>query len=255
MRNVSGEAGFEELDAALDHALFGLKESRGRLGILFSGGVDSSLLAWELRSRPDVVLYTLGRPGSFDLRAGEHAASMLGLPWVPLPTDRTEVGRMAETLAPRLRDLPPVSQIVLVTLGIALRRAESPVLVCGQGADELFWGYAHYRGLDAVAATRRAEADLLRLHETDWPRTQQIAAQFGRRVLAPYLDPAFESASLRVPAELRLPGNRPKGMFRDWARRRGLPAELAERPKKAAQYGSGVDALYREARRGAAAPD
>jgi asparagine synthase (glutamine-hydrolysing) len=156
----------------------------------------------------------------------------------------TEV-RFREELA----GISPVSRIVLLSLAIAIGQASPPRLVCGQGADELFLGYAHYRNLGGAEAERRSREDLLRLRVTDWPRTQRIAAKSGKEVVAPYLSPEFEESARRVPVDLRLPGDLPKRFFREWAIERGLPPELAGRPKKAVQYGSGVDALVRSMRR------
>lgn len=237
------------LSRALDEALRPVQNAPGPLGILFSGGVDSALLAWELRRRPEVVLYTLGRERSPDLLAGRTGAERLGLPWQGLRADVEEVrdaeGRFSEELA----GVPPVSRTVLLSLSIAIHLAPSPRLVCGQGVDELFLGYAHYRNLGGAEAERRSREDLSRLREIDLPRTRRIAEKAGKEVIAPYLSPAFEDGARRVPVDLRLPGDLPKRFFREWAMTRGLPAELALRPKKAVQYGSGVDALVRRLRR------
>jgi asparagine synthase (glutamine-hydrolysing) len=239
----------EGLDSALDEALRPVRSVEGPIGILFSGGVDSALLAWELRSRPGVTLYTLGREGSSDLRAGVVGAERLGLPWEGLPVDREIVMAAELRFSRELDGVAEVSRRVLLALAIAIAEAGSRHLLCGQGADELFLGYAHYRRLSAEEAERRSSEDLSRLRGSDWPRTRRIAEECGKEVLAPYLSPAFEEQARRVPVDLLLPREMPKRFFREWAVERGLPRELAERPKKAVQYGSGVDALVRAMRR------
>ena len=233
------------LDAALEDALRPLRESSGPLGILFSGGVDSSLLAWELRQRPDVILCTMGRDGSPDLRAGRSGAERLGLPWEGIVIDREHVRIAEERFRRELDDLPTMSRNVLLSLAIAIDGASPPRLVCGQGVDELFLGYAHFRDLEEGVAARRVVEDLARLRERDWPRTERVAERVGKTVIAPYLSLPFEVAANRVPIGLRLPREEPKRFFREWALGRGLPIELSRRPKKALQYGSGVDALVR----------
>jgi asparagine synthase (glutamine-hydrolysing) len=234
-----------ELDSALEKALDPFRASTGRLGVLFSGGVDSALIAWELRTRPKVLLCTLGREGSPDLGAGRAGAERLGLAWQALPVDPDHLKIVTSRFEKELAGASAVARTVLVSLALAIEQAEPDLLVCGQGADELFLGYAHYRGLDGPEAERRSRDDLGRLRESDWPRTQRIAEKVGKTILAPYLSPAFEEAALRVPIALRLPGDRPKRFFREWAIERGLPAELADRPKKALQYGTGVSTLLR----------
>jgi asparagine synthase (glutamine-hydrolysing) len=233
------------LDEALDASLRPLRSLPRPLGILFSGGVDSSLLAWELRNEPGVALYTLGSEGSHDLTAGREGAKRLGLPWQPLRVGGHEL-RAAETrCSEELSGLPPVIRTVLLALAVAIEEAPALELVLGQGADELFLGYAHYRNRPAEEVERRSREDLARLHGTDWPRTQRIAQRYGKEVSAPYLTPTFEASAQEVPIALRLPRDDPKRFFREWAVARGLPRELADRAKKAVQYGSGVDALVR----------
>jgi asparagine synthase (glutamine-hydrolysing) len=239
----------ERLSSALKDALRPAQAAPGPLGILFSGGVDSALLAWELRNKPHVVLCTLGRDGSPDLLAGRAGADAFGLPWEGLRVGEGEVRAAEARCGEELAGVPPVSRMVLLSLAIAIGQASPPRLVCGQGVDELFLGYAHYRSLGGPEAEARSREDLLRLRATDWPRTQRIAERSAKEVLAPYLSPAFEESARLVPVDLRLPGDLPKRFFREWAVERGLPPELAARPKKAVQYGSGVDALVRALRR------
>ena len=236
------------LDAAFEDAVRPLRQAHGPLGVLFSGGVDSALLAWELRHRPELVLCTMGREDSPDLRAGRRGAERLGLPWEPVAVDRDRVRATEERFSKELAGLSPVSRSVLLAITIALEGASSTRLVCGQGADELFLGYAHYRGLSDAGAEQRSREDLARLRATDWPVTRRIAGRLGKEVLAPYLAAPFEAAATRIPISLRLPNDLPKRFFREWAVSRGLPEELALRPKKAVQYGSGVDALWKSLR-------
>jgi len=135
---------------------------------------------------------------------------------------------------------------VILSLALAIEGAAPALLACGQGVDELFLGYAHYRELPACEAELRSQEDLERLRALDWPRTQAIAEILEKQIVAPYLTPAVERAARRVPTELRMPKDVPKQFFRAWAESRGLPLELSRRPKKALQYGSGVAALVRK---------
>jgi asparagine synthase (glutamine-hydrolysing) len=157
-----------------------------------------------------------------------------------------EVRSAARRFSDALEGLPHVSRSVLLSLALAIEGAPPRLLVCGQGVDELFLGYAHYGGLSVAEADRRSREDLERLRESDWPRTVRVAEMVGKEIAAPYLAPAFEEAARRVPIEARLPGDSPKQCFREWAVARGLPVELSVRPKKALQYASGVEALVRK---------
>ncbi|HYK93992.1 MAG TPA: asparagine synthase-related protein, partial [Thermoplasmata archaeon] len=126
-------------------------------------------------------------------------------------------------------------------------------LVTGQGADELFHGYAHFRGLSLADRLSRASADLERLTEHEWPRFQRMSAGAGRQIVAPYLDDEFVRAVQREASSIAVASEgEPKRTLRELARHLGVPAELAARPKKAMQYGSGIGRLVREFDRAAA---
>jgi len=239
-----------DLGSAFEQAMEPLRGGVDRpIGVLFSGGVDSALLAWELRTLPGVTLWTLGQNGSPDVAQAQLAARRLGLPWNRIDYSETEIHHAERRFHQELEGVGAVVHSVLLALALAIELVPPEKLVCGQGVDELFLGYAHYRDLGEPEAEVRSLEDLARLRTSDWPRTQQIARTVGKEILAPYLHPPFVEAALRVPVSYRLPGKLPKGFFRRWAVDRGLPEALSRRPKKAMQYGSGVDRLVRSMRR------
>jgi asparagine synthase (glutamine-hydrolysing) len=241
---------FERLDAAWEPVVRRWRAHNGPVTVLFSGGVDSGLVAWELRSHPHLDLATVGTARAADLAASESAARSLGLPWNGTVVEKPEIDRLAARLVEELAGLPAASRAIFLALAAAIEAARSPQLLCGQGADELFLGYAHYRGLSSSAAAARSASDLSRLLTEDWPRTERIAARLGRRIDAPYLEVGFRAAVQSVPIGDRQPFPEPKALFRAWARHRGLPDSVASRPKKALQFGSGVERLLRrDARR------
>ena len=250
--HTTGRAGREDealdrLDVAFEAAMRPWWSSPEPLALLFSGGVDSGLLAWELRRRPNVSLVTVGRAGSPDLAAGRSAAQAIGLSWRGVELTGDVVGDVVARLRGEAEGLSPTARSVLVAFAAALEQAPVGTVLCGQGADELFLGYAHFRGLEATDAARRADADLRALLERDWPLARSLAARSGRTVHAPYLDPGFMDVARGISIPQRLPGDEPKALFRRWAERRGLPAEIARRPKRALQYGSGIDRLLSRA--------
>jgi len=207
--------------------------------------VDSGLLAWELRTDRDITLATVGLAGSADLAAAEDAARYFPFPWNRLVVREDEVLAMARQIEGEIRTLSPTARSVEVAFAVAVHRAPPGLVLCGQGADELFYGYAHFRGLDEAAAQRRGEEDLEYLLTEAWPRSRRIAAVLGREVVAPYLDSGFRATVQEIPVSERWAGTEPKAAFRAFALRRGLPVSIALRPKKALQYGTGIDRLLR----------
>ena len=235
----------ESLDRALDSSLRPLRGGDAPVDVLFSGGVDSSLLVWELRNLPSLGLITVGLEGSADLDAARSAAGRLGRPWEPSVLTPAELDRLVPTISDELDGVSPTGRAVLVSLAAGLARSKAARVLCGQGVDELFLGYAHFRGLSPREAETRARLDLRRALDEDGPRAERVARRFGRTLRAPFLGPEFVAAAGSIPIERRLPGALTKECFRAFAQHRGLPAAIAERPKRAIQFGSGVDRWLR----------
>ncbi len=164
--------------------------------ILYSGGVDSGVIAWELRDRPETRLFTVGRSGSADLSTAEATAPLIGLPWSGHTVQLSDLRAVEAEVSRETDPLSPTARSVLLALAIAIRFAPPGELLCGQGVDELFLGYAHFAGLDPSGAESRSWEDLERLLADDWPRTQRIAHLLGRRIHAPFLDPRLVAAAL-----------------------------------------------------------
>lgn len=245
---MDGTAGGIEFGSAFPEAIARLTEGEGPVTVLFSGGLDSALIAWELRDRVGTVLWSIGREGSPDLQAARSAAALLRMPWQHAALTLDDVRSALALFAPELdgAEGPPLD--VAVAFALAVERAPTVPVLAGQGADELFLGYAHFRDLNEEQAARRAQADLQRLAGTEWPRAGRIGERAGRRLLAPFLEPEVLRAAQQIPLSERMPGGVPKRWLREWALARGLPAEIASRPKRAIQYGSQVHRMLRELR-------
>jgi asparagine synthase (glutamine-hydrolysing) len=128
-------------------------------------------------------------------------------------------------------------------------------LAVGQGADELFGGYAK---VAKAPEDPRVEADTVRgatreVIETlpdQLERDVLTMRAAGAEPVAPLLHDAVVEAALGLPGELLVEGDTRKVALRE-AAWRWLPEELATREKKAVQYGSLVarelDRLARQA--------
>lgn len=239
----------ERWNLAMDRAV----GNAPRVAVLYSGGVDSSLVAVAARERAQVELVTVGVRDSADLRAAEDGARLLELPWIHREVARSDIDRTVGAETETLAGADPTSQAVLIGLALALEATPSSHVLCGQGADELFLGYAHFQGLSPEATAARRTEDLRRLRTDDWPRSITLARRRGRVLASPFLDADFVEDALRLPVGLLREGSGRKPLLRTLAERAGVPLELVRRPKKAFQYGSGIERLLRT--RSAAAAD
>ncbi len=209
------------------------------VAILFSGGVDSGLLAAIVRRRSHPRLYTVGVEGAPDLEAAEDAAARLDLPWRPIIVDGDELERHCRAL---LQMTPPDDPITLsfeLPLHIVATASEENVLITGQGADELFAGYHRYLSMTPAELAKALEMDLAKVMENVVPLDRRIAARQGKEVRHPFLDPRTIEMARSIPSGEMIVDRCRKAPLRQAAELLGL-GPMATREKKAAQYGSGI---------------
>lgn len=237
-----------ELASAWRLAVRGTLGDADQLSILYSGGLDSSLVAVGAREFADVELVTVGVRGSHDLRSGERGSQVLGLPWTGHTIDRVDLERESRRAGRALTGTTSVSRAVLLGILLALEGTSRPRVLCGQGADELFLGYAHFEGLDARKAETKRAQDLEKLIHVDWPLARTLAERRNKDLRSPYLYPSFLERVWALPVNCFRGTMGRKGLLRAVALEAGVPPELAGLPKKAFQYGSGIDRLLRSMR-------
>jgi asparagine synthase (glutamine-hydrolysing) len=177
--------------------------------------------------------------GSMDFEWAERVASVLGLPRIQTVITPEEAD---QALPAVLRAIPrntPMDLSIALTLFFVLRSAAAGGfrrVLCGQGADELFAGYARHRESRDLASDLRR--DFAGLH-AQAVRDQAVAQLHGTCLSYPYLDLRVVRAARRIPAGDLVAGGVGKQPLRAIAARR-LSAEVAGRGKKAMQYGSGI---------------
>ncbi|MHB8352132.1 MAG: asparagine synthase C-terminal domain-containing protein [Thermoplasmata archaeon] len=233
---------------ALRTAVLRVAGGVGPVTVLFSGGLDSSLIAWWLAARPGLRLATLGIAESPDLVRAEAAAPRIGVALESLRLDPEEIRARWERFVRSNGAAPEPPSPIQFTFELAFERLPGRTLVTGQGADELFGGYARYDGLDPATAGEISARDLKQLLEMDWPQTCELARAHRIDLHAPFLDPEVRAAVAEIPLRERFDPLERKGYLRRIARANGLPESMAGAPKKAIQYGSGISRVLRRIR-------
>jgi asparagine synthase (glutamine-hydrolysing) len=228
------------------------------LAVAFSGGLDSALLA----ARLDAPLYVTGFPDSHDVAAARSAAEALdrSVTVVELTHDDIEQAVPEVVRATGRRNAMDVN--IALPLYLTARRVAADGydrLAVGQGADELFGGYAKVAKasddprVDA-GTVRGATRELLGTLAEQLPRDTLTLQAAGVEPVAPYLHDRVVAAALRLPGSL-LVADRDGDPTRKHALREAarvsLPEDVVDRDKKAVQYGTLVarelDRLARQA--------
>jgi len=140
----------DELERLLESAVRRQLVADVPVGVLLSGGVDSSLVtAMAVRAKPNVRTFTIRVPGHGMYDETEHARLIAR----HFCTDHVELEAEAATvdLLPRLArqfDEPVIdSSMIPMYLVSRLARQYCTVALGGDGGDELFGGYGHYNRL------------------------------------------------------------------------------------------------------------
>lgn len=209
-----------------------------RTGVLFSGGIDSSVVAALVARHSQPTLYTVGLEGAHDLTVAKGTAEDMGLDWVGVVVGEEEIRQAIKGMAPYF-GRSPLTLSFEMPLYMVLGVAAEDLLLCGQGADELYAGYSRYRSMDAEAMRTAMAKDVEALIATGMGVEKRAAEAFGKTLVHPFLDPEVVKLSLELPTETLLRGDENKAILRDMGRALGL-GQVADRKKKAAQYGSGI---------------
>ncbi len=207
--------------------------------IAFSGGLDSSLIAFLALQKGDFTGYVAGMEGSHDILWAEKAAELIGLPLHRIIIDENDIRKAYH----EIRELLGTDNLVVISFEMPLyfvaMHSSSNIIVSGQGADELFGGYKRYESMDPETLEREMKRDLEELIGSGIERDRNIAKHFGKELVTPYLSRDFLDIVLERSA-LQRKGMGRKEMLREIAKIAGLPEELWKKEKKAAQYGSGI---------------
>lgn len=231
-----------------------------RVGVIFSGGIDSVLIARIASFFADVTCYTAGIEGSMDLEQSRSAASEMGMEIKVKELDVEDIEKYTPEVMEAIEDRLFLQVEAGIPVYAALEMAYEDgqeVVLSGQGPDELFGGYPWYRKVIAKEGYQKLEHhmldDLQHAHCETLEREVKMAEVNGLSFRYPYVDPQVIILALQIDTKLKIRSSEDKlGKYihREFAKRVGVPAELADRPKEAAQHGSGVhEAILKTAKR------
>ena len=135
-------AKYEELGKAIEDSVRLACEGK-RVGIAFSGGMDSGLVA-ALASRyaRSVTCYTCGTDDSFDVAAGKELAEKLDLPWAHCRISEDDIEDDIRELILATGVSDPLTISYDLQLFCVCKEAKERIILTGQGSDEYFGGCA-----------------------------------------------------------------------------------------------------------------
>lgn len=230
-------------------------ENVDQIGIMFSGGLDSSLIAAICKKQKvNFTCYTVGfQDGNFkepdDVVAAKEIAKHLKLS----PDEFKfklfsikEIEPIIKRVARILKDISEcnnsdIQTVVSVEVGSVEAAAYSisqkeQIFFSGLGSEEIFAGYDRHRKNPTNEECFRG---LLNMYDRDLLRDSAIPKALGFNFTTPFLDKELIQYSLAIPIKYKINDEGSKMVLRKAAM--SYLGKFSERPKKAAQYGSSLD--------------
>jgi len=237
-RGLHLRSAMTEVDQLLSTLRSSMKRIAGEektVGVAYSGGLDSSIVVALAKELANTKGYTCAITGSFDDKHASESALDDGIVAETVHLSEPELVKYIVRAAGVLGTVSPVQISYSVPVLCALDSCREKLLLTGSGADELFGGYAKYQAhSDPEAAMSSdlvkaiAEAQLLGAE----------AQRLGKRLGFPFMDEPVIMAALNVPVERKVDVSGRKLVLREIGK--VLAPHSADKPKKAAQYSSGV---------------
>lgn len=218
-----------------------------KIGIAFSGGIDSSLLAKICNDLGyKTILLTIGFEDSHDITYSKEVAKHFGyahkIGKISPKTFLEISNKINKTIKTDNLSWNENCIAFYHVAKLAKRYGLTKVLTAN-GIDELFCGYNAYR--EAVKQDTKSVMKLMKSkleNEINMMKVvNTIASEFNVQIIEPFLSTEFVNFSKKIPIDKKIHGPEDlmrKHIIRDLALQMGIPQEVSYKRKKALQYGT-----------------
>ncbi len=211
-----------------------------KYGVLLSGGIDSSLLAYFSQSRNNYFVMVENKAKDLP---NISFLEKKGVKIKKIAINKKDIKKAIPLVVQTIESADPVKVSVGLVNYFACRKAKKDrvkVLFSGLGADELFGGYNRFSQKNTE---KEIISYLFRLYENDLYRDDTISMLNNIELRLPYLDYSLIQAVLNLDSSLLLDNTERKIILRDiYQDIFGNRGPL----KKSSQYGSGIMPVLKE---------
>ncbi|MFB5647801.1 MAG: asparagine synthase C-terminal domain-containing protein [Candidatus Nitrosomaritimum yanchengensis] len=223
--------------------------SKKRIGIAFSGGVDSTLISKICHDlRYDLTLLTIGFPESHDVLFAKQVNQQLSFPHKVLEIESTSFPDVSFMIHQKIKTENLSWNENCIAFYYVSKLANSmglDTVVTANGIDELFCGYNAYR--DAIAGGDSKILELMDAkldNEIEMMKSVNlVASEFGVMIVQPLLSQEFIAFAKTIPTSEKIHDSKDlvrKHIIRRLASEVGIPEISCYKRKKALQYGSKI---------------
>lgn len=226
------------------------KRTKGqkRIGVIFSGGIDSVLVAHIAKQMGiQVTCYVAGMSESQDVLIAKKIANDLNL---DLKVNELTKSKIQDELTNIIKAIESTNHLqvdVAIPVFFSVKRAKEDgirVMLTGQGADEIFAGYGWYPKILEEKGEEELNKslwnDIENLYKDTLEREDKITMYHGIELRVPYLDLEVIKSAMSISEKLKINDGHVKYLHRKLAEQLSLPSYVVWRPKEAAQHGSNV---------------
>ena len=235
----------------LDEMQNAVKEtvSDKKVGVAFSGGVDSTMLAKLVKDMGhDIHLLTIGFQDSHDINFAKEVNQILNFPHSISEIDPEKFKEVSQKINQTIKSDNlswNENSIAFYYVAELAQKNGLKIVVTANGIDELFCGYNSYReaiekGEDEVVKMMN---DKLKNEKEMMVAINAVTAEFDVTMIQPFLLPNFIEYAKKIPVSEKIHGQddmQRKHPIRELAMDYGVPEVAAQKQKKALQYGSQI---------------
>jgi asparagine synthase (glutamine-hydrolysing) len=214
--------------------------------IALSGGLDSTIIAHFLKERKPKAIAVIAKDFvASDLTYCQRVSKEFN---IPLTINQVSTADILSAIEETIKILKNFNDIEIrnnVVMYLAIKWAEeqdSPGIITGDGADELFAGYSFLINKPKDELEKEIQRVCSIMH---FP-TQKIGKALGIVVESPFLDEKIIEFSKTVPSDLKVRREGGK-IYGKWILRKtfekNMPMQIAWRDKSPMQDGSGTAGL------------
>jgi len=220
-----------------------------KIGVAFSGGVDSTLLAKLVKDMGyDIHLLTIGFQDSHDINFAKEVNQILNFPHSISEIDPEKFKEISQKINQTIKSDNlswNENSIAFYYVAELAQKNGLKTVVTANGIDELFCGYNSYReaieaGEDEVVKMMNAK---LKNEKEMMVAINAVTAEFDVTMIQPFLLPNFIEYAKKIPVSEKIHGPddmQRKHPIRELAMDYGVPEVAAQKQKKALQYGSQI---------------
>lgn len=224
-----------------------------RIGLLLSGGIDSSILALILKKlKYDFVCYTAEfcHPDfkkADDVKYAKLLAKNLEIPLKVIKVNLKET----EKVLSKIIKIIGSDEVTMVSIALShyfcLKKAydEGIKTVLYDCVNDCIFAGLHKHKI-SKDINQTCVDSLNNTYKIDFPRDKAIAKHFGINLKSPFLDKELIAFGLALPSKYKVYQGVEKYILRKTALKMGLPRSIALRKKRSVQYSSNSQKMIKK---------